>query len=152
MGKITKKDKKELIEVSNLFNTYVNENREKIDESLVSLRLMKEVDDFLCLNNINQRDFARDLEYSEAYISQLMSGTKKFNASFINKLEKLYNIIIEFNIKYKNTKSKRYKISKITEHKEGLEIDKFEIEHTKDFIMCAESVQFISSNNYQKLI
>ena len=79
--------------------SYIDSNRNKLDESLVSLRLMKEVDDFLDINNVNQSDFACALGYSEAYVSQLMSGTKKFNTSFINKIEKAYEIEINFKIK-----------------------------------------------------
>ena len=77
---------------SNSLNSYIEDNRMKIDEALVSLRLMKEIDNFLDINEVSQRDFANSIGYSEAYISQLMSGTKKFNASFINKFEKLYDI------------------------------------------------------------
>jgi transcriptional regulator with XRE-family HTH domain len=94
---------KEVILSTNSLNSYIENNRMKIDEALVSLRLMKEVDDFLEINKISQRDFADNIGYSEAFISQLMSGTKKFNASFINKFEKIYDIKIDFKIKSKNT-------------------------------------------------
>lgn len=94
---------KEVINNSNnSLNSYIENNRSKIDEALVSLRLMKEIDDFLEINNIKQRDFADKIGCSEAYISQLMSGTKKFNTSFINKFEKIYNLKIDFKIKHKN--------------------------------------------------
>lgn len=83
---------------TNLFNSYLNKNRTKIDESLVSLRFMKEVDNFIEYNKISQRKLAEDIGYTEAYISQLMSGVKKVNTSFINKLEKKYDIKIEFKI------------------------------------------------------
>lgn len=79
-------------------NTYLDSNRNKIDETLVSLRLLKEVDDFIAENNISQRDFAKELGYSEAFISQLMSGTKKVNTAFINRFEKTYNLFIKFTI------------------------------------------------------
>jgi|25_taG_2_1085351.scaffolds.fasta_scaffold01022_2 transcriptional regulator with XRE-family HTH domain len=79
-------------------NSYFEKNREKIDESIVSLRLMKEVDQFLEINCVKQRDFAAELGYSEAYVSQLMSGTKKINTSFINKLEKTYDLIVNFQL------------------------------------------------------
>ncbi|MEH6618509.1 helix-turn-helix transcriptional regulator [Maribacter arcticus] len=88
---------------SSSLNSYIENNRTKIDESLVSLRLMKEVDDFLDVNEISQRDFADNIGYSEAFVSQLMSGTKKFNASFINRFEKVYDIKIDFKIKSKST-------------------------------------------------
>jgi transcriptional regulator with XRE-family HTH domain len=94
---------KELIEQSNSLSSYKENNRTKIDEALVSLRLMKEVDDFLDINQISQRDFATNIGYSEAYISQLMSGTKKFNASFLNKFEKTYEIKIDFKIRSKKS-------------------------------------------------
>lgn len=94
---------KELINNSNSLSSYKENNRAKIDEALVSLRLMKEVDDFLDINEISQRDFASSIGYSEAFISQLMSGTKKFNASFINKFEKLYDIKFDFKIKSKKS-------------------------------------------------
>jgi len=91
---------KEIEKISNNFlESYIDNNRIKIDESLVSLRLMKEVDDFLDLNSISQREFSENIGCSEAYISQLMSGVKKFNASFINKFEKQYRLKIDFKIK-----------------------------------------------------
>ncbi|GHC65843.1 helix-turn-helix domain-containing protein [Ulvibacter litoralis] len=102
---------KELIEQSNSLSSYKENNRTKIDEALVSLRLMKEVDDFLDINQISQRDLADNLDYSEAFISQLMSGTKKFNAAFINRFEKVYDIKIDFKIKSKNTSNYISRIS-----------------------------------------
>jgi len=96
---------KDIINSTQTINSYIDKNRIKIDEALVSLRLMKEVDDFLDINDVSQRDFASNLGYSEAFISQLMSGTKKFNTSFINKLEKVYDLKINFQIEIKdNTK------------------------------------------------
>lgn len=103
---------KDIIHISNnSLNSYIEDNRTKIDEALVSLRLMKEVDDFLDDNNISQRDFATNVGYSEAFVSQLMSGTKKFSASFINRLEKTYNLKIEFKIKAKKDSDFITKIS-----------------------------------------
>ncbi|TXE16499.1 helix-turn-helix transcriptional regulator [Psychroflexus gondwanensis] len=102
----------EITNFSNSFlDSYISENRNKLDESLVSLRFMKEVDDFLELNKISQKDFANNVEYSEAFISQLMSGAKKFNASFINRLEKKYDLEVEFNIKSKKESNFISKIS-----------------------------------------
>ncbi|RCW89789.1 helix-turn-helix domain-containing protein [Winogradskyella arenosi] len=80
------------------FDSYLKKNRTKIDESLVSLRFMKEVDYFLDYNKITQRKLADDIGCTEAYISQLMSGVKKINTSFINKLEKHYEVKVEFKI------------------------------------------------------
>lgn len=93
---------RDIINSTNTINSYIDKNRTKIDEALVSLRLMKEVDEFLDVNNVNQRDFASDLGYSEAFISQLMSGTKKINTSFINRFEKKYNLKINFQIESKD--------------------------------------------------
>lgn len=84
-------------------SSYLDKNRKRINEALVSLRLMKEVDDFIVINNINQKDLASQLDYSNAYISQLMTGAKKINASFINKFEQAYDVKIEFKIKCKKT-------------------------------------------------
>ncbi len=89
---------KELLTDNYSIQSYIDKNREKIDESLVSLRLMKEIDEFLDIRGISQREFALNLGCSEAYISQLMSGTKKINASFINKVEKRYGVEINFRI------------------------------------------------------
>lgn len=96
---------------SNSLNSYIEDNRTKIDEALVSLRLMKEVDDFLDINNISQRDFASNIGYSEAFVSQLMSGTKKFSAAFINRLEKTYKLKVDFKITTKNDSDFITKIS-----------------------------------------
>lgn len=78
--------------------SYIDKNRDKIDESLVSLRFMKQVDEFLDHKSISNKDLASKLGYSESYVSQLMSGVKKVNTSFINKFEKLYDAKIEFRI------------------------------------------------------
>lgn len=94
---------KKVIENSNnSLCSYIENNRTKIDEALVSLRLMKKIDEFLEISSISQRDFASNIGCSEAYISQLMSGTKKFNTSFINNFEKKYNLIVDFKIRPKN--------------------------------------------------
>lgn len=93
---------KELLKNNFSIQSYLDENREKIDEALVSLRFMKEIDEFLDITNVSQREFASSIGYSEAYISQLMSGTKKFNSSFINKFEKKYDVEISFKIKSKD--------------------------------------------------
>lgn len=85
----------------NNFNVFITQNRTKLDEALVSLRLMKEIDEFLDERDITQREFAEYLGYSEAFVSQLMSGTKKVNTSFINRLEKTFDLIVKFNIEQK---------------------------------------------------
>ena len=114
---------------SSSLNSYIENNRTKIDESLVSLRLMKEVDDFLDINNISQRDFADNIGYSEAFVSQLMSGTKKFNSSFINRFEKVYDIKIDFKIKSKNTSNY---ISKISNSHIEININILDLTHSEN--------------------
>lgn len=121
--------------------SYIDSNRTKLDESLVSLRLMKEIDDFLEINNVNQRDFASCLGYSEAYISQLMSGTKKFNTSFINKLEKKYNLEVNFKI---NCKKESNYFSKISNSSVEISINIF----TNRSTISTENFYSIE-NNYQ---
>jgi len=79
--------------------SYVDKNRNSIDEALVSLRVMKQIDDFLEYKNVTNRELAKKLDYTESYVSQLMSGVKKVNVSFINKFEKKFNVEIDFKIK-----------------------------------------------------
>lgn len=98
---------------------YLDANRTKLDESLVSLRLMKEIDDFIEINDINQKDLASKLGYSNAYISQLMAGVKKINTSFINRFEKKFNLQIEFKIKCKENSSY---YSKVVEHNSNINL------------------------------
>lgn len=86
--------------------SYLDENKEKLDESLVSLRFMKEVDEFLLYKNLTNRDFSCALGYTESYISQLMSGVKKINVSFINKLENCYNV--KFDVKIHLNDERRF--------------------------------------------
>jgi transcriptional regulator with XRE-family HTH domain len=78
--------------------SYIDKNREKIDESLISLRVMKEVDRFLDYERLTNRDLALKMGYSESYISQLMSGVKNMNVSFINKFEKCFEAKFDFKI------------------------------------------------------
>lgn len=87
-----------LIQASSSIQSYIDMNREKIDESLVSLRFMKEIDTFLDAKNISNKSLANNLGCSESFISQLMSGVKKINTSFISKFEKKYNVKIKFSI------------------------------------------------------
>lgn len=83
------------------FENYLTDNRIKLDESLVSLRLMKVIDDYLIEKKLTKREFAREIKCTESYVSQLMSGTKKFNVSFINKFEEKYNMEVCFVLKDK---------------------------------------------------
>jgi plasmid maintenance system antidote protein VapI len=120
--------------------SYIDSNRSKLDESLVSLRLMKEIDDFLEINNVNQRDFASCLGYSEAYISQLMSGTKKFNTSFINKLEKKYDLEVQFKI---NCRKESNYFSKLSNSSVEISINIF------TSILSSTDNFYSIENNYQ---
>lgn len=88
-------------EIANItsIQSYVNKNRNNIDESLVSLRVMRQIDDYLDYKNITNRELADKLQYTESYISQLMSGVKKVNVSFLNKFEQTYNVEFDFKIK-----------------------------------------------------
>ncbi|MGA9212356.1 helix-turn-helix domain-containing protein [Kaistella sp.] len=88
-----------LIQLNN-FNSCKHQVMHDMDESLVSLRFLKEIDDYLEYKNLTNRDLANALGFSESYISQLMTGVKKINISFINKFEKNFNL--EFDIKIKD--------------------------------------------------
>ena len=133
---------------SNSFNSYREDNRMKIDESLVSLRLMKEVDDFLDINQISQRDFANSIGCSEAFISQLMSGTKKFNASFINKFEKRYDIKIDFKIKSKRSMDF---ISKISNAHIEINVNILDLTHSNKLYSLQNRANEFSEFNSQYL-
>ncbi|MDM1397104.1 helix-turn-helix transcriptional regulator [Myroides odoratimimus] len=78
---------------------FLNDNKKDIEESVVSLRFMKQIESFLEENKCTKRDLARELSYSESYISQLMTGSKKINISFINKFEKHYDVKFKLGIK-----------------------------------------------------
>jgi len=103
-----------LIQANSSIQSYIDINRDKIDESLVSLRFMKEIDTFLDTKNISNKSLAMDLGCSESFISQLMSGVKKINTSFINKFEKNYNVKIKFSIESDEQYNFIYKSSKST--------------------------------------
>ncbi|MFM9400794.1 helix-turn-helix domain-containing protein [Myroides odoratimimus] len=75
-----------------------NKRDEKINESLLSLRIMKQIDDYLEQHDKTNRCFAEELRCSESYISQLMSGNKNVNVSFLNKIERLYNVYFEIKL------------------------------------------------------
>lgn len=76
--------------------SYVGKNRDELDEFLVSLRIMKEIDRFWEYKNLSNEDLATGLGYSESYISQLMSGVKHVNTSFVNKFEKKFSVKFDF--------------------------------------------------------
>lgn len=89
-------------------NSFISGNRTNLDESLVSLRFMKEIDCFLDENNLTRREFAEYLGYSESFISQLMSGSKKVNTSFINKLEKTFDVFVSFKVESNRKHYKKF--------------------------------------------
>ncbi len=99
MKKKENKASKEIIQsYSNEINSLIEKHRVDINESLVSLRFLKELDFFMEEQNLAKKDLAEDLGVSRAFVSQLMSGTKKINVGFINRLEKKYNIEFKVNI------------------------------------------------------
>lgn len=98
-------------DTSTILNSYIDENRRKIDEALVSLRLMKKIDDFLYVNQISQKQFSNKIGCSESYISQLMSGVKKINTRFINKFEKSFGLKVDFDLKLDNSEDYLLKVS-----------------------------------------
>lgn len=85
----------------NLLNSYVETNRSKLDSSLVSLRILRQIDNFMDYHEISQRGLATALDVSESYVSQLMSGTKKINVALISKFEKSFNVEFDFKLKRK---------------------------------------------------
>lgn len=89
--------KKEL-EVQNQVSDYLKSNRDKLETSLVSLRFMKEIDNFIYFNDLSQRKFAEKMNVSEAYVSQLMSGVKRLNMEFIKNFEKSFKVEMKVSI------------------------------------------------------
>lgn len=79
--------------------SYMRENHKEIEDSMISIRLMKQVDDFISDHDIKKSSLAERLGVSKSYITQLMTGVKKFNVSFIQKFESSYNVEIDFKIK-----------------------------------------------------
>lgn len=118
----------------NSLNSYVDNNREKIDVALVSLRIIKQIDDFLDANDINQKELATKLKVSEAYVSQLMSGSKKINMQMINSFEKKFDVEFEFKLKNKSSMFSFFKAVN-----KSIEIKSFRTEFT--------SVRTFSLNN-----
>lgn len=96
--------------------SYIDQNREKIDESLVSLRIMKEIDRFLDYSKLSNKDFASKLGYSESYISQLMSGVKNVNIAFLNKFERQFSIHFDFRIYLKGEEINLDKLEERAQH------------------------------------
>ena len=91
---------------NNLLNSYADANREKLDAALVSLRIVKQIDEFLDIYNLNQKDLAFGLGVSEAFVSQLMSGSKKINMQILSNFEKKFNAEFDFTLKSKDLSHK----------------------------------------------
>lgn len=119
----------------NSISSYVDSNREKIDVALLSLRIIKQIDTFLDINNISQKELADKLGVSEAFISQLMSGSKKINVQFLNKFEKRFDVEFDFKLKDKNAFISFYEIGN-----KPLEL--------KSPNMSFKSIQTFSINNF----
>lgn len=119
----------------NSISSYVDSNREKIDIALLSLRIIKQIDTFLDINNISQKELADKLGVSEAFISQLMSGSKKINVQFLNKFEKRFDVEFDFKLKDKSTFISFYEIGN-----KPLEL--------KSPNMSFKSIQTFSMNNF----
>lgn len=142
---------------TNSLQSYIDANRTKLDEALVSLRLMKEIDDFLEMNNVSQRELAKCLGYSEAYISQLMAGTKKFNISFLNNFENNFDVEVNFKIKCKAESSYFSKPSnssiQISVHFHGAHSSNsvYSLEnHYDEFFQCNDNFLKLISNERQE--
>lgn len=63
---------------------------------------MKQIDKFLDYEKLTNKDLAVQLGYSEAYISQLMTGVKNVNISFLNKFEKRFATKFDFKVYLKD--------------------------------------------------
>ncbi|MEZ7506994.1 helix-turn-helix domain-containing protein [Flavobacterium sp. Arc2] len=99
------------INLKNQLSSYVDNNREKLDVALLSLRIIKQIDTFLDSKKLNQKDLATNLEVSEAFISQLMSGSKKINVQFINKFEKKFDVEFDFKLRDKKSMATFFEIT-----------------------------------------
>jgi len=120
----------------NSLNSYVDNNREKIDAALVSLRIVKQIDNFLDYNELNQKDLANKLEVSEAFVSQLMSGSKKINVQILNKFEKKFNVEFEFKLRSKNS---MYSVIEVVNNSLELKSHRPEFSPVKTFCLSNNS-------------
>ena len=123
-------------EVTHKFSiqSYLDKNREKIDESLISLRIMKEVDRFLDYEKLSNKELATKMGYSESYISQLMSGVKNVNASFMNKFEKCFDSKFDFKIYLKNEMVFLHKLDERTQFNIGVNLNMFLVKEERSMI------------------
>lgn len=134
--------------------SYVDKNREKIDESLISLRLMKEVDRFLDYEKLSNKDLAIKMGYSESYISQLMSGVKNVNVSFINKFEKCFESKFDFKIYLKKEKVFLHKLEERTQFNIDIHVNMFFLkeEHSVfSFTQNSKSMFNVTDVEYETL-
>ena len=118
-------------EVAKTFSiqSYIEKNREKLDESLVSLRIMKEVDKFLDYENLSNKELAQQMGYSESYISQLMSGMKSINTSFINKFEKRFRTKFDFKIYLKDDEEILHRLNERTHFHININLNMLSLNH-----------------------
>jgi len=134
----------EIKKIETPIQSYLEINRDKLNESLVSLRLMKEIDLFLEEKNLSNKTMALDLGYSESFISQLMSGVKKINTSFINKFEKNYNVRIDFSIVKEEQEDNFFSISSMSYLNINLNISNFNSKITNR----SQTINYNDRNEY----
>lgn len=134
--------------------SYIDNNREKIDESLVSLRVMKEVDRFLDYQKLSNKDLAIKLGYSEPYISQLMSGVKNMNVSFVNKFEKCFDAKFDFKIYLKNEEVYLHKLDERIQFNLDVNINMFFVNNEQSkfsFTQKSKSMFNVTDVEYESL-
>lgn len=134
--------------------SYIDKNREKIDESLISLRFMKEVDRFLDYEKLSNKDLAIKMGYSESYISQLMSGVKNVNVSFINKFEQCFESKFDFKIYLKREKVFLHKLDERTQFNISINFNTFLVkeEHSLlSFTQNSKSMFNVTDVEYETL-
>lgn len=132
---------------------FLSDNRTEIDESLVSLRYMRKIEEFLQTNKSTKRDLALKLEYSESYISQLMTGTKKINVSFINKFENRYNVHFDVVIKHKEEINEwmHINIDNFITYANGCEFNQKRVDLSKGVYNVFRSEDNYLFKNYKKI-
>jgi|GEM_PF-6451610 len=86
-----------------IFHLDLEKQDSKMNEAMVSLRVMRQIDDYLTYLEMTNREFADRLEVNESYISQLMTGTRRVNIAFLNKIEEVFNVKFIFKIDHKKT-------------------------------------------------
>lgn len=134
--------------------SYIDRNRDKIDESLVSLRIMKEVDKFLDYEKLSNKDLAFHLKYSESYISQLMSGVKSVNVSFINKFEKCFDAKFDLKIYLKKEDVFLHKLDEKVQFNLNINLNMFfvnEERSTFTFTQNSKSMFNVTDVEYESL-